>query len=91
VSRLKNRRYGGYTVHLYDWDDIWQPDDHPAGQDPPTFASLDYALIVAKRVKQIGTVERKTSVRRDGQIVATVGVDGTVQLIQPPKPSRVLP
>lgn len=96
MSRIKSRRFGGYTVHKYDWEDPWKPDDAKKDDEPPTFASLDYALIVAKRLMKglnvPGTMGRRpTTVRRDGEIVAKIKIDGTVEILQPAKTSAVLP
>lgn len=90
ASAHRGKRTAGYTVHLYEYSDAWKPD---GSDEEVSFASLDYALLVAKRLKteRDADVKRRTSVRKDGVIVAEIKADGTVNLVQPRKPSNVLP
>lgn len=92
ASASRGKRSAGYTVHKRDWPEVWSPE---GATEEPSFGTIDYALIVAKRLrasmaKSMDT-NYTTSVRLDGRIVAKVRFDGTVDMIQPPKPSDVLP
>lgn len=89
-SSARGKRTAGYTVHIHEWPEAWKVD----GTDEDFSAStLDYALIVAKRLQKtlVSTMPSVTTVRLDGKIVAKVDTSGMVNLVQPPKPSAVLP